>query len=106
MKRKWNSALAVCYAFGALFIFSECAQAQAQREPLPSWNNGPTKQAILRFVQDTTNPAGPHFVDPAARIATFDQDGTTWVEQPLYSQLMFAFARVADMGSKDPKLRQ
>ncbi len=59
--------------------------AQAQTDPLPSWNDGPAKQAILEFVKATTDQASPKFVPPAARIATFDQDGTTWVEQPMYT---------------------
>jgi hypothetical protein len=81
------------------------AHVQAQTDPLPSWNAGPAKQAILNLVKDTTTQGSPKFVDPAARIATFDQDGTTWVEQPLYSQIMFAFHQVGVMAAKDPKLK-
>ena len=77
----------------ALLVLGACAQAQGQTDPLPSWNNGPAKQAIVTFVKETTTQGRPKFVDPVARIATFDQDGTTWVEQPLYSQVMFAFHR-------------
>jgi phosphoglycolate phosphatase-like HAD superfamily hydrolase len=73
--------------------------------PLPSWNDGPAKQAIIAFVAETTNQASPKFVAPEARVATFDQDGTTWVEQPLYTQLLFAFHRVGVMAAKDPKLK-
>jgi phosphoglycolate phosphatase-like HAD superfamily hydrolase len=79
---------------------------QAQTDPLPSWNSGPAKQAILNLVKDTTTQGSPKFVDPAARIAAFDQDGTTWVEQPLYSQIMFAFHQVGVMAAKDPKLKE
>jgi phosphoglycolate phosphatase-like HAD superfamily hydrolase len=82
------------------------ANVQAQTDPLPSWNGGTAKQAILTFIEKTTTPGSPQFVDPAARIATFDQDGTTWVEQPVYVQLMFAFDQVAVMASKDPKLKE
>jgi hypothetical protein len=70
------------------------AQAFAQTDPLPSWNDGPNKQAILDFVQATTNRASPTFVPPEARIATFDQDGTLWVEHPMYSQVMYCLERV------------
>src|ERR1039457_4270433 len=63
-------------------ILIACAVAQAQ-DPLPSWNTGPAKQAILNFVKVTTDPASPDFVPPGLRIATFDQDGTTWVEHPI-----------------------
>ena len=55
------------------------AQAQLPGSPLASWNDGPTKQVILDFVRDTTDPASPKFVRPEERIATFDQDGTLWV---------------------------
>jgi hypothetical protein len=76
-------------ALSALLVL--CAPAQAQSDPLPSWNDGAGKQAIVTFVKETTTQGSPKFVDPVARIVTFDQDGTTWVEQPLYSQVMFAF---------------
>jgi hypothetical protein len=59
------------------------AQAHAQTDPLPSWNEGTAKKAIIAFVQATTTPSGPKFVAPEARIATFDQDGTLWVEHPI-----------------------
>jgi phosphoglycolate phosphatase-like HAD superfamily hydrolase len=81
------------------------ARAFAQSDPLPSWNDCPAKQAIITFVKDTTTQGNPKFVDPVARIATFDQDGTTWVEQPLYSQVMFAFHQVGVMAAQDPKLK-
>jgi hypothetical protein len=59
------------------------AQAHLPGNALPSWNDGPAKQAILDFVRDTTTPANPKIEE---RIATFDQDGTVWVEHPLYGQ--------------------
>ena len=66
------------------------------RDPLPSWNEGPAKHAIIDFVRDHHRPkAVPKFVPPEDRIATFDQDGTTWVEHPIYSQVVFALDRVA-----------
>ena len=61
------------------------AEARAQTDPLPSWNDGSAKQAILAFVQATTDQSSPKFVPPEARIATFDQDGTLWVEHPMYT---------------------
>ena len=72
-------------------------------DPLPSWNSGPTKQAILDFVKATTDGASPKFVQPEDRIATFDQDGTTWVEHPIYSQVLFMFDRVAEMAPQHPE---
>ena len=101
-----HSAFARILALGALIVLGAYAQAQAPTDPLPSWNNGPAKQAIVTFVKETTTQGSPKFVDPVARIATFDQDGTTWVEQPLYAQVMFAFHQVGVMATKDPKLKE
>ena len=71
-------------------------------DPLPSWNNGSAKQAIIDFVKTTTDKASPKFVPPEDRIACFDQDCTTWVEQPMYSQLLFVRARLADLAPQHP----
>src|SRR5436190_12964624 len=79
--------------------------AHAQIDPLPSWNDGPAKQAILEFVKVTTDQANPKFVPPEARIAAFDQDGTTWVEQPMYAQVVFALHQVGMVAEKDPRLK-
>ena len=62
--------------------------------PLSSWNDGPAKQAILDFVHATTDPASPKLVPPEERIATFDQDGTLWVEHPICSQFIYCLDRV------------
>src|SRR5277367_1325613 len=66
-------------------------------DPLPSWNDGAAKTAIKDFVHATTEKSSSKYVTPEDRIATFDQDGTLWVEHPLYSQLMFCFDRVPDL---------
>src|SRR5882724_3345374 len=63
--------------------------AHAQIDPLPSWNDGSAKQAIVAFVRATTDKANPKFVPPEDRVATFDNDGTLWVEQPIYTQVTF-----------------
>ena len=63
-------------------------------DPLPSWNDGPTKQSILDFVAKVTKEGGPDFVRVSERIATFDNDGTLWCEHPMYVQLAFALDRV------------
>jgi hypothetical protein len=76
----------------------------ADGDPLPSWNDGPAKRAILQFVRATTDPSSPQFVPPEARIATFDQDGTLWVEQPLYSQLIYCLDRVPAVVKGKPAL--
>jgi phosphoglycolate phosphatase-like HAD superfamily hydrolase len=70
---------------------------------LPSWNDGPAKSAIEKFVQATTSPASPDFLPEDERIATFDQDGTLWVEHPILTQLAFALARVAALATANPK---
>ena len=76
--------------------------ARAQ-DPLPSWNDGPAKQAILDFVAKVTKPGSPDFVPPAERIATFDNDGTLWAEQPMYFQLIFALDRVKALAPQHPE---
>jgi len=78
--------------------------ASAQTDPLPSWNNGGAKKAIMDFVQATTTQGSPGFVPPAERIATFDQDGTLWVEHPIYSQVMYCLDRVPALVKAKPEL--
>jgi phosphoserine phosphatase len=80
------------------------ARALAQIDPLPSWSNGPAKQAIVEFVQATTTQGSPKFVPPEARVATFDQDGTLWVEHPMYSQVVYCLDRVPAVVKAKPEL--
>ena len=87
---------------GAALVFA--ANAFAQSDPLPSWNDGAAKKAIVEFVQATTTQGSPQFVPPAERIATFDQDGTLWVEQPLYAQVMYCLDRVPELVKAKPEL--
>jgi phosphoglycolate phosphatase-like HAD superfamily hydrolase len=87
----------VCTAFASAIAFAE--------DPLPSWNDGPAKQAIIEFVKTTTDTASPKFVPPEARIAAFDQDGTTWVEQPMYTQVMYCLERVPALVKAKPELK-
>jgi len=72
-------------------------------EPLASWNDGPTKSRILGFVQAVTDRASRDYVPPAGRIAVFDNDGTLWSEQPVYSQLHFAIDRVRSLAPSNPR---
>jgi hypothetical protein len=88
-------ALAAGLAFGS--------PALAQSDPLPSWNDGSAKEAIVSFVRATTTQGSPRFVPPAERIATFDNDGTLWSEQPLYFQLLFALDRVKALAPQHPE---
>jgi len=86
--------------------FSAIAQTQTtQGDPLGSWNEGPTKKAILDFVRATTDPSSSKRVPPEQRIATFDQDGTLWVEHPVYSQVVYCLDQVPTLVEKDPKLK-
>jgi hypothetical protein len=79
-------------------------QALAQTDPLPSWNDGPAKQAIVEFVQTTTDKSSTKFVPPEERIATFDQDGTLWVEHPIYTQVLYCLDRVPAVVKEKPEL--
>ena len=79
------SLAALAVTFGLLLPTA----ASAQSDPLPSWNDGPAKQAIVNFVKATTDQSNPDFVPPEERIATFDQDGTLWVEHPMYTQVEY-----------------
>ena len=79
--------------FVAILAICICSVANAA-DPLPSWNDGPTKKAILEFVAAVTDEKGKDYVELADRIATFDNDGTLWVEYPMYTQALFAFDRV------------
>ena len=73
-------------------------------DPLTSWNDGPAKQAIVEFVKATTTQGSPQFVPPEERIATFDQDGTLWVEHPMYSQVMYWLEKVPALVKAKPEL--
>ena len=79
-------------------------QALAQTDPLPSWNDGAAKKAIVEFVQTTTTEGTAEFVPPRERIATFDQDGTLWVEHPMYAQVMYCLERVPAVVQAKPEL--
>jgi len=79
------------------------AAAKGVVDPLPSWNENATKTRILDFVRAVTDPYDPAFVEPDARIATFDNDGTLWVEQPLYAEMAFALYRVKDLANVHPE---
>lgn len=80
--------------------------AQAQPDPLPSWNDGAAKTAIMDFVGRVTREGGPDFVPVPERIATFDNDGTLWTEQPYYFQVAFAIDRVKAMAPQHPEWKK
>lgn len=97
-------AATVAFLFGAALPAS--TQALAQTDPLPSWNDVPSKRAITDFVARVTRQGGPDFVPPAQRIATFDNDGTLWVEHPMYVQLAFALDRVKALAPLHPEWKE
>src|SRR5262245_56978864 len=76
---------------------------QPGTDPLPSWSDGPAKAALVQFVRDTTDKASKQYVRSEERIAVFDNDGTMWVEQPLYTQLVFALDRVKALAAQHPE---
>ncbi len=86
-----------------LLLLLTVGAALAQTDPLPSWNDGTVKSAIIAFVGKVTDNGGADYVAPEVRIATFDNDGTLWVEQPVYSQLLFAFDRIKAMAPEHPE---
>ena len=90
------------FALGFALLLLVVGSAQAA-DPLPSWNDGKSKQALLAFVADVTQEGGPHYVPPEARIATFDNDGTLWVEYPMYTQALFAFDRAKKLAPAHPE---
>src|SRR5262245_4398963 len=90
----------------ALMIVLINGAAKAAEDPLPSWHDGPVKKAITEFVTRVTTEGGPDFVQPAERIATFDNDGTLWAEQPMYFQAVFVFDRVKALAPQHPKWKE
>jgi phosphoglycolate phosphatase-like HAD superfamily hydrolase len=74
-------------------------------DPLPSWNDGAAKRAIVEFVRTTTDKAGPKYVPPEQRIVTFDQDGTLWTEHPMYTQVVYCLERVPALVQQKPELK-
>jgi len=75
-------------------------------DPLPSWKDRSSKQAIIAFVQATTDASNPKFVLKEARVATFDQDGTLWVEHPIYTQVMYCLERVPALVKEKPQIAE
>jgi len=86
-----------------LLVLLVPAMSTQAADLLPSWNDGPSKQAIIEFVNATTDKTSPKFVPPEERIATFDNDGTLWAEQPMYFQLLFALDRVKALAPQHPE---
>ena len=95
-----GSRIGVAVLVSSLLVGSAVARAA---DPLPSWNEGASKRAIVAFVEKATKAGSPGFVPEAERIATFDNDGTLWAEQPMYFQLFFALDRVRALAPQHPE---
>ena len=95
-------------AMVAAVIVSASAEQvhSAENDPLPSWNEGAVRQSILDFVAAVTTVGSPDYMKPENRIATFDNDGTLWVEQPMYTQLAFALDRVKALAPEHPEWKE
>ena len=94
--------LPAIFLTGLALVFTNALGAQTT-DPLPSWNDGEAKRAIMDFVGTVTEEGSPDYVPPAERIATFDNDGTLWAEQPMYFQLLFAIDRVKALAPQHPE---
>jgi len=105
LKPPFFSRRVLLAAFAVFTLLLPCIGARAQTDPLPSWGDGPAKKAIVDLVKTTTDKASPHFVPPEARIATFDQDGTTWVEHPIYTQVVYCLELVPTVVKTRPELK-
>ena len=106
MHMKWTAGIALksvlmaAALVGASVLTTVASQAA---DPLPSWNDGPAKQSIIAFVEKVTKPGSPDYVPVPERIATFDNDGTLWCEQPVPVQLYFALDRVKALAPQHPE---
>jgi phosphoglycolate phosphatase-like HAD superfamily hydrolase len=101
MRITYRSGITIAFVFAGAFA----AVAQAA-DPLPSWNDGQTKQSIVAFVEKVTNPGSPDFVRVSERIAVFDNDGTLWCEQPMPVQLYFVVDRVKALAPQHPEWKR
>lgn len=99
-----NSAFAALSLLTLWLIVGLSGEASAQGDdPLPSWNDGPAKQSILTFVEKVTKEGSPDFVPKPERIAVFDNDGTLWAEQPIYTQVLFLVDRIKTLAPQHPE---
>ena len=91
------------YLAGVITLSAAILAAPPADDPLPSWSNGTARQALQRFVSDVTSQGSPKFVPVPDRIAVFDNDGTLWTEQPMYTQLAFVLKRIAQLAPQHPE---
>jgi len=105
-RRTLISGLALLPTLSTTLLSSPVVAQTTTGEPLPSWNDEPAKQAILEFVRATTEQGSSKFVPVEDRIATFDQDGTLWVEHPIYTQVTYCLDRVSTLAEQKPEIRK
>jgi len=96
-----NNKVIIISLIGMILAYT--AVTTSAEDPLPSWNDGPAKKAITAFVHDVTRMGSPNYLPPEDRIATFDNDGTLWAEQPMYFQALFALDRVKALATSHPE---
>ncbi len=110
-----KNILKTVFCFAIIAFFSSCkespksaqnASTNEQSDPLPSWNDGPSKNAIIDYVQDVTNTKSENFIPISERISTFDNDGTLWSEQPVYFQLFFTIDRIKELAVDHPEWKK
>lgn len=101
MKR--NFVFIQLISFGIASLLMSFAHAADSKDPLPSWNDTDIKRNIIKFVTDVTDKTGKHFVDPEDRIATIDNDGTLWIEKPIYTQGVFMLDRIKKLAPEHPE---
>jgi len=101
-RRTWSGFRAFISGFAAIFAIFFLSVSHAA-DPLQSWNDGAAKTAILEFVAAVTEKGSKDYVDPSRRIATFDNDGTLWVEYPMYTQALYAFNRIKTLAPQHPE---
>src|SRR5436190_23768317 len=99
MRPGWGTGL------GLAMVLGVAAGDAVASDPLPSWNDGAPKRAIVAFVEGATRSGGPDFIAPEARIATFDNDGTLWAEKPMYFQVLFLLDRIRALAPQHPEWR-
>jgi phosphoglycolate phosphatase-like HAD superfamily hydrolase len=105
MLTRLNRLSAFLTAISFMLLTGQVFGRQGRIDPLPSWNDGPAKKAIMEFVRLTTDKSSSKYVRPQQRIATFDQDGTLWVEHPMYTQVIYCLDRVAAVVKEKPALK-
>lgn len=96
----------ISFTISFLIFCFLCTLSLIATDPLPSWNEGAAKQTIVNFIRTTTDKANPDYIRPEERIATFDQDGTLWVEQLIYTQMIYCLDRVAQIAEAKPELKE